>query len=95
MFRSYPTPPPIFWNTLLCPFIVKNLERRKGGIGGREGVRGRARRYMTCVKEGGSKGQGQLEQDGVEEGGLKKSSSGKPMQETEAPEHNKKRNYLV
>ena len=45
---------------------------------------------MTCVKEGGSKGQGQLEQDGVEEGGLKKSSSGKPMQETEAPEHNKK-----
>ena len=45
---------------------------------------------MTCVKDGGSKGQGQLEQDGVEEGGFKKSSSGKPMQETEAPEHNKK-----
>ena len=50
---------------------------------------------MTCVKEGGSKGQGQLEQDGVEEGGLKKSSSGKPMQETEAPEHNKKREIIL
>ena len=44
---------------------------------------------MTCVKEGGSKGQGQQEQDGVEEGGLRKSSSGRPMQGTEAPEDNR------
>ena len=57
-----------------------------------EGVwgRARARRYMTCVEEGGSKGQGQQEQDEVEEGGLRKSAPGKPMQGTEAPEHNKK-----
>ena len=44
---------------------------------------------MTCVEEGGSEGQGQQEQDGVEEGGLSKKSSGRPMQGTEAPEHNK------
>ena len=40
-----------------------------GGKGGREGVRGRARRYRTGVEEGGSEGQGQQEQDGVEKGG--------------------------
>ena len=76
--------PQFFWKTLLCPFTVKILERRNGGIGGSEGVRGRARamRYMTCVEEGGSEGQGQQEQDGVEEGGLRKSSSGRPMQGT-------------
>ena len=45
------------------------LERRIGGKGGREGVRGRARRYRTGVEEGGSEGQGQQEQDGVEKGG--------------------------
>ena len=50
-----------------------------------EGVWGRA-----CVEEGGSKGQGQQEKDWVEEGGLRKSSSGRPMQGTEAPKHNKK-----
>ena len=57
------------WNTLLCPFTVQFLERRMGGKGGREGVRGRARRYRTGVEEGGSEGQGQQEQDGVEKGG--------------------------
>ena len=56
-----------------------------------EGVwgRARARRYMTCVEEGVSKGQGQQEKDWVEEGGLRKSSSGRPMQGTEAPKDNR------
>ena len=70
MFGSYPTPP--LKKCLEHPTVPvhsKILERRIGGKGGREGVRGRARRYRTGVEEGGSEGQGQQEQDGVEKGG--------------------------
>ena len=51
------------------PLHSKILERRIGGKGGREGVRGRARRYRTGVEEGGSEGQGQEDHDRVEKGG--------------------------
>ena len=46
------------------PVHSKILERRIGGKGGREGVRGRARRYRTAVEEGGSERQGQRNRTG-------------------------------
>ena len=60
MFGSYPTPP--LKKCLEHPTVPVHsniLEIIIGGKGGREGVRGRARRYRTGVEEGGSEGQGQ------------------------------------
>ena len=56
------------------PIHSKVLGEKNGRESVEQGSKGQARMYMTVVEERGSEGQGQQEEEGVEEGGWRKKS---------------------
>ena len=65
---------PNFLEHPTVPIHSKIVGEKNGRENGEQGSKGQARMYMTGVEERASEGQGQQEEEGVEEGGWRKNS---------------------